>query len=142
MPIRPVALAVGLAAMMLTGPATAHDPIDIEPNFDPTIVWFDFPTQTFAARGRVRLVSANGQADAALDLEEYYFYQLQYREALAHLTMRMSLHRADPLARQRAFAETLRVYPDIQVNVRGATKSDIDESLRLFPLNLNFLPAL
>ncbi|MEM7641315.1 MAG: hypothetical protein AAF366_02165 [Pseudomonadota bacterium] len=140
MPIRP-ALAAGLTALVLAGSAAANDPIDIEPNFDPTIVWFDFPTQTLGSSGRVRLVSANGQADAALDLEEYYFYQLEYKKALAQLTMRMSLSRADPLARQRAFAQTLAVYPDIQVNVRGATQSDIDQSLRLFPVNFNFLPA-
>lgn len=130
----------GVAALMLAGPAAAHDPINIAPNFDPTIVWFDFPVQTPGSSGRVRLVSADGQSDAALDLEEYYFYQLRYREVLSHLVMRMSLHRAEPLARRQALVDTLRVHPDIQMNVQGATQSDIDEALRLFPAN--FIPGM
>ncbi|MEM8823924.1 MAG: hypothetical protein AAGF30_09980 [Pseudomonadota bacterium] len=129
--------AIALAALLLAHPAAASDPIDIEPNFDPEIAWFDFPVLTRGASGRVRLISADGQADAALSVDEYYFYQLEYRKALSDLTMRLSLTQADPLARRQAFLETLREFPDIQVNVQGGVLTDIEETLRLVPSPIN-----
>ncbi|MEM7489718.1 MAG: hypothetical protein AAF390_11415 [Pseudomonadota bacterium] len=130
----PIRHALALIAMLAAAPAAAQqDPIDISPDFDPTIVWFDAPRVTLGASGRVRLVFADGLADAALDLNQYYFYQLQYREALAHFTMRAPLTRADPLARRHAFIATLRQFPEVQKDVRGAVLTEIDESLRLVP---------
>ena len=75
------------------------------------------------AGGRMRIVSGGG-VSAALKIDQYWFYEQVYREALGRASMRMSLPRADRLARREAIAAVFARYPERQVAAFRASPVD------------------
>lgn len=101
-------------------PAMAQELPRGDLRYMPDPAWFRGPGGVLPdGEGRVRLVSAP-EGRAALTLDQYDRYVRVYRRALARLSFRMPVARAEPLARSEALRAILALYeatpvPDLPV---------------------------
>ena len=102
--------ALALAALLLAAPAAAQDRATAEVRYTPDPRWFTGPGIGTPVDGAVRIVTAP-QGTAALTLEQYWTYERLYRDALARLSFRMPVARAERLARRAALDGVLAHYP-------------------------------
>jgi hypothetical protein len=87
-------------ALALPCSATAQD---LEVRFDPGYAWASVPGTSVPSDGRIRLVPDTRGRVAALTENQFYDYQLAYRDALASLSFRMPIRTARLRARDAAW---------------------------------------
>jgi hypothetical protein len=123
-----VRAAAALFCLALTAPvpAAARDLLPLD--YDPAVLWFEPPIFSSTGEGRVRLVHDGRVGTAALTVNQWYLYQLQYRQALAHFSYRMPVPRAQAHARAAAFRAVLLTYPG-RVAISGADTIPVDALL-------------
>ncbi|WP_308916776.1 hypothetical protein [Jannaschia sp. LMIT008] len=95
-----LAAAVAVAAV----PGLAHDlPPVVVPDGPVTVLHKLWPERIRAGEGHVRLAPHPGNGTAVrLDANQTFALEREYGRQLAHLMMRMPLHRARPIAYHRA----------------------------------------
>lgn len=107
--------AVAVAAALLAHAAAAQEVPRDDLRYTPNPVWFRGDATVLPdGRGRMRVVTAP-QGAAALTLNQYDAYERLHRAALARLSFRMPVERADALAREEALAAILARYPATRV---------------------------
>ena len=102
--MRAAILSIALAAAG-AAPAAAHDVIKHVrvPDGPVTVLRPLWPEFRRAGTGAVRLAYHDPDLAARLDVPSFYAYENAYRRAMARLSMRMSVARAEPIARHEAW---------------------------------------